>query len=1560
MKLRWFAIVLVLFASGSPWAKERNGLEIFSPEGEVKRVRQVTARFAESMVPFGDPRQTDPFDIDCPERGSGRWADDRNWVYDADLPAGVRCRFTVKKGLVSLAGHPVAEGEHHDFTTGGPAIRHTLPREGEEWIDEHQVFILGLDAPANPESIRRHAYCSTEGIVERIPVRILQGEERRNVLQNRQDFLTRWYQALFKQGSRSLSVLFGIPSTGSDEAKFLKLRDGDKSPLLVLTCARTLPYESQVRLVWGQGIESLSGIATSAVQEIAFKTRKPFEANFSCDRVNKQANCIPVLSMSLNFTAPVPRSSAEHIRMIADTGRVWKAKLDATIKADGFAESLSFPGPFPEKTKFRIELPSDLKDDAGRTLRNATSFPLAVSTDENPPLAKFPARFGILEANAYPDGMAALPVTLRNVEAKLAGTSVSLGDAAPVPGQALSIAPGKELEVVGWLRRLNKADEDVWRYNKATDREEIIVHAGAASVFTEKDHRTSFVLPKALGKRAFEVIGIPLKTGFHVVELKSPRLGASLFGEQKPYYARAAALVTNLGVHFKLGRESSLVWVTSLDKGEPVAGADVTVRDCGSGVTHWSGKTNARGVARIEKMLPQSLTAGCLNAYDRQYFVTARLGDDYSFVLSDWNGGISSWRFNLPRGATGRGSLIHAVLDRTLLRAGEVAHMKLLARRPTRQGFTLLDRDQVGGKLVVRHEGTNQTWDLPLNWDDSGTATTEFPVPKDAKLGVYRLEVDVKREHGTFKEAVGRFRVEAFRVPTMRAVLQGPTVPLINVSDVPVDVQINYLSGGAAGGLAVKVRSQLEPRRVTFPGLEDFVLANGSVKEGTAVANDRGYPGDDASDGEADDEQEGPVEGNPQAGAVIRTQDMTLDAAGGGRVRLDKLPPADKPMDLLAEVEYRDSSGETLAAATHIPLWPSGIVLGIKADSWLASKDLIKFQLLALDTRGKPVAGVQVKSDVLQSEYFSHRKRLIGGFYAYEHGNEVKRLGDACTGVTDERGLVLCEYVPPVSGNLILRATARDAKGNASHANTELWVPGDNTWFAVGDNDRIDLLPEKRRYEPGETARFQVRMPFRRATVLVTVEREGVMESDVRTISRDNPVLEVPLKDNYAPNVFVSAFVVRGRVASPAATALVDLGKPAYKMGMASIDVGWRAHELKVSVAAERATYRVREKASVTVQVKRADGKPLPKGAEIAVAAVDEGLLELMPNDTWQVLEAMMRRRGLDVETSTGQMQIVGKRHFGRKSLPPGGDGGRQSGRELFDTLLLWQGRVRLDERGEARVDVPLNDSLSSFRIVAVAQAGASLFGTGRTTIRTTQDVMLLSGLPSVVREQDRFRALFTVRNVSERKRDIELKARMGPAGKLGDLPPQTIALAPGEAREIAWDVKVPVGAETVQWDVSARSEDATDRLTLKQKVIPAVAVRTFQATIAQLSTPMALPAGIPDDAIPGRGGINVSLQGRLADSLDGVREYMSFYPYTCLEQRASQAVALRDAARWKSVVAELPNYLDKEGLAKYFPSMDEGSDVLTAYQLAIAHEAKLESPQGSREKMEKALVAFV
>lgn len=1538
--------LILLLCSYTSFANEAK-VELFSPQGEVKAVRQVTARFATPMVPFGAPTQTEPFTIDCVMTGAARWIDDRNWAFDfdRDLPAGTRCAFALKPDLKDLAGVALST-QSFTFDTGGPAIIDPLPYEGDERIDEAQVFVLGLDALVNEGTVERNAFCDIGGRGERVPVRIVKGAEKKTILDRRHDFLNR---------------IRGRVAPGSEEEKALKARDYDKLPVVLLACKARLPNEAEMRIVWGKGITALTGVETTQDQSLAYKVRPPFLAKFSCDRARANAPCIATLPMRLEFTAPVSVSIAERVSLSGGKGEKFAPILNDSDRKSGFVQYLLFNAPFPERSELKLTLPDGMVDDAGRTLTNAKRYPLQIRIGEAPPLAKFPATFGILESKSAPP---ALPLTVRNVESVLRGKRVVLpsdpGANTPLPGHVLKVQSPQD--IVAWLRRIESAQA---RYTESG--------YVSRSVFESTAGVQSITVPRATKSRTAEVIGIPLpKPGFYVVEVVSPKLGAHLLKDARPYYISTGALVTDLAVHFKWGRESSLIWVTSLNKGEPVARAEVQIMDC-KGASLFKGATDRDGIARVKAPLPERESLpSCKDKWHRELFVTARLRDDVSFVFSDWGEGITPWRFNLRTAAETESTSAATVLDRSLLRVGEVIGMKHFVRQRAGAGMKLAPAKQLPARMVIRHQGSGEQWELPLKWDaGAGVSDSSWIVPKDAKLGIYEVYLAKPKKSGDNADIIdgqrsGEFRVEAFRVPLLKAQLSVPVKPQVAVSEIDVGVQLGYLSGGGAANQKVRVRPVLQPKPVSFTAHESVAFANGNVIEGPERRDiDRWF---DVEDGAADSVEV--MEALASQVRPLRNQVLQLDGAGSGVVRIDGLPKADRPQELQTEVEYSDPNGEIATRSARVALWPSNVVLGVKPDGWALAKDKVKLDVIAVDPSGTPLQDVAVSVDAFEREQFSHRKRLIGGFYAYEYGSQINRIGEFCEGRTDATGRLHCEAPIAKSGNVILRARAKDHAGNDAYANAEAWIAGGGEWwFDVSNDDRMDVIAERKRYDPGESARLQVRAPFRDARALVTIEREGVLDAFVTTLSGQEPVVDVPLKGNHAPNIFVSVMAVRGRVTGPAPTALADLGKPAFRMGVAEINVGWREATLAVSVKPERDVYKTREKARVRVEVKGPDGNPM-RGGEIALAVVDEGLLDLLPNPSWDLLTNMMRPRAMEVVTSTGSTQVIGKRHFGKKAVPTGGGGGRQVTRELFDTLLLWRARIKLDDNGNAEVEVPLNDSLTAFRIVAVANAGAGLFGTGSTTIRTSQDVILSSGLPPVVRDADQFLATFTVRNGAAQPLELKVAGKVDAAlegGKKAAVPieAQSVRLEPGEAKDVTWPVTVPGGAESLRWQISAAGESAAgaelrDAVNVTQRVAPVVPVRIVQATLLQVDREAAMSVARPSNAIAGKGGVSVQLRPRLAESLTGVREFMERYPFTCLEQRASQAVALRDNKRWEQTMSALPAHLDADGFAKYFAPELQGGDTLTAYLLTISHAARLEIPEASRTRMVNALTEFV
>ncbi len=1478
-------------------------VDVFSPHGTVKKVRQVRARFSRPMVPFGDPTATrDPFERDCEAKGSSRWVDDHDWVFDfaADLPAGVRCTFTLRPGLRALSGASVGGARRFSFSTGGPAVRYVVPGGGR--ISEDQAFLLKLDAAAEPESIEQFVSFAESGLHDPIGVRIVEGAERDAML------------------------------AALDE------KPGDPQNLVLAGRQRFAP-DAKVVLRWGRGVRTRSGVATEAAQTFRFETRTPFTAGIRCERENARADCLPIAPLRVAFSAPVAWGRVKGLVLrdaAPGSSRAWNAERSDPTDGDPLVGSVEFAGPFPDRATLTLALPDGLTDDSGRVLTSPTA--LEVRTAPLPPLAKFAARFGILESKTG----GVLPVTLRSVEAELRLRAGAI-EGTRLDARHATLGANDAGQILLWLRALNRAQRDESVFADAA------LGAGVEPL----------TLPKIDGAKPLTVVGIPLGSpGLHVVEISSEILGRALLGEPRPLYAASGALVTNLGVHFKWGDESSLAFVTSLDAGLPVAGARVRVFDCAD-TELFEGATDADGLVAMAGLPARERARECTDrgydGYDRGLLVVAESRDDLSFVHTSWNDGIEPWRFRLPTEWRPRPLVAHTILDRALLRAGDTLHMKHILRRPAQAGFASVPAADRPATARLVHLGSDERYDLPLAWGDDGSAVSDWTIPQQAKLGAYEVNLVTKTDDGERTEVSAGFRVEEFRVPLMKGAIQTPAEPLIGTRAVPLELAVRYLGGGGASGLPVKLRSQVRPRStpLRFPDLDAYLFGRGAVREGTFTRGES-----EAEEGEAGD---GGEPGARPAGAEtpVATQDVTLDASGAARATVGEIPRLVTPMELLAELEFRDPSGEVQTASRTVPLWPDDELVGIDTTggSFFRRGQPVPVRTAVVDVNGKPVWRARVRVDAYERRLYSTRKRLVGGFYAYEHVEEVRAAGTLCEGRTDRKGRFACAATPEATGNLVL--VARTGDGDAGATQRELFVAGkEESWFAAGDGDRMDLVPDEARYEPGEEARIQVRMPFREATALVTVEREGVAERFVTRLSGRDPVVEVPIRAAYAPNVFVSVLVVRGRVGAPQPTALVDLAKPSYRLGVVELRVGWRANELRVEVEPEHDTYRVRARARVVLDVKTEDGEPPPAGSEVALAAVDEGLLELLPNASWRLLDAMMGRRSYGVATSTAQMQVVGKRHFGLKALPAGGGGGRTATRELFDTLLFWRARVPLDAKGRATVEIPLNDSLTAFRIAAVATGGESLFGTGEATIRTAQDLMVLPGLPPVVRQGDRTRAGFTVRNTTSRSRSVELIARA--AGLDAELAPLFVELGAGESREVGWDVVVPATAESIAWQVDVLSKgEPADRLALPQKVLPAVPTRVLQATLGQLAPALRVPVARPAAALPGRGGVDVVLRARLADGLPGVERVMRTYPYTCLEQQTSVAIALGDRARWDAAMAGLPGYLDGEGFAKFYPGAIQGSDTLTSAIVSLADAAGWPIPSAPRDRMSGALERF-
>ncbi|MEY4269974.1 MAG: hypothetical protein RLZZ58_1190, partial [Pseudomonadota bacterium] len=460
-------------------------------------VTRYTLRFSEDMVPLGDPRAPAPAKSDCPVPSEGRWVDTRTFVIEfaRALPGGIACAVDLKAGLATLRGVDVAGTRSFPIDTGGPSVRTVITGGSYEGIEEDTIFLIATNVAADRASVARYGYCAVDGIGEKIALDVLPQDKAVEIL----DGLgaSNWTRINFLDEA-GLPARF--PEAGAD-------RDAALARMMAVKCRRPLPPGREMALVWDARIEQLGAKSRTAGrdQRFDFDVRPAFSARFECSRVNPQAGCNPIRDVNVRLTSEVPRAQAAAARLRFADGSE-RAPAFASDDTSATVSRLTFEGPFPEARDATVILPADLTDESGRPLQNAARFPLAVRFDAAPPLVKFAAPFGILEAS---EG-GVLPVTVRAVEPALKQKTSG------VSGEQMRV-DASDGDIAAWLRKIDDADDTDLRAIPDGKGGERTVNYTGTKPLLRPGTGNDIDLPLPGKGKDFEVVGIPLKApGFYV------------------------------------------------------------------------------------------------------------------------------------------------------------------------------------------------------------------------------------------------------------------------------------------------------------------------------------------------------------------------------------------------------------------------------------------------------------------------------------------------------------------------------------------------------------------------------------------------------------------------------------------------------------------------------------------------------------------------------------------------------------------------------------------------------------------------------------------------------------------------------------------------------------------------------------------------------------------------------------------------------------------------------------------------------------------------------------
>lgn len=1250
-------------------------------------------------------------------------------------------------------------------------------------------------------------------------------------LEPKQTFELRFNQPVDpKEVQRATSV-----SNGKAKLAFTVSQPDPQIPTLMkLTPSKPLPLDAKIAIATDATLRGVEGpLPSGEAHTTNVETYGPLTVHtLDCSRTAKKL-CVPHGGVHLELANRVTyKELLAHVRTEPASALRWpKGRA-----SDDKVEYASLPIELRAASTTRVIVTAGMKDEYGQTL--ARDFVATLAADDEAP-------------------------------------SVAIG----LQGEILEAAKAKG-------RQVQVASVNVDRYELVSAA---ATEVGLLKVLSARDARTGYDAAKALpGAKVDDVRpgGARNATALRTVGIDDVLAGAKGrgafvlatsrpgVGQARPYVDRQIVSVTDIGITAKVSRFGSLVFVTRLSTGKPIAGATVALRNR-EGAELLTMPTDASGFAVLPPDRFQPVrTDGTL---DRDLFVFARVGDDWSYRQVDDR--IS--RAEAPYIDLAARMPVFGLLfaDRGIYKTGETIHVKGVFRKHEPNGL-LTPR----GREVTLHaldaQGTS-ILDHKAKLGPFGEVTVDIPLPTTTRLGHVQIEArfeDAKKNDDDWSAPAATTSVEvaAYRPAEFKVAVEPDHPAYVRGDKATFTAHGDYLFGAPMSGGSVRFTATRSRTFFQPPGADELVLDDSTYSAALPDASPRG----------------GKIAGGNGA----------LDARGAYLANVNlTLPKQEGTESVRFEAEIEDLSRQTVASEASAIVHPAEfyVALGRPKNLFEAANTSLPVVVSAIEPSGKRRAGEKVTVELVRRTWQTSTE-ASGEWDLHYESRPVDAVVATCTAVTVADGAASCTVKPAEAGYFIVRARSTDRRGNPVAASYGVYVDGESERVAwpVFDGPRLELVTNKKSYEIGDVAKILVKSPFKEAEALVTIERQGIHDKRRIPVKGSMPTIDVPITKEMWPNTFVSVELVSGRSA-PVSAKGQDPGAPAYRIGWAEIAVNPEARRLKVAVVPSRKDFKPGDDVDVDVTVTDRAGKGAR--ADVAFYAVDEGVLMLTGYTTPDPLATFAARRNLSVapiESRDDLARIVRLgRGPGEDKGDEGGGGGEGGIRQDFRSTAFFQPSVVTGADGKAHVRFKLPDSLTTYRLMAVAEAEDDRFGFGQDQVVTSRPLMARPALPRFLRAGDTIEAgvILTSKGLPGGTVDVRLDVK----GLESRDATKRVTLPANGSVEVKWTIAAPKAGQA-EFAFKASMGGATDSVTVKREVavpmsLEAVALygETEHAIAEQLGDMRAIRSDV--------GGLDLRVASTALVGLDSGVDALVEYPYGCAEQLTSKMVplvALGDLAR--------------------------------------------------------------
>ncbi len=746
------------------------------------------------------------------------------------------------------------------------------------------------------------------------------------------------------------------------------------------------------------------------------------------------------------------------------------------------------------------------------------------------------------------------------------------------------------------------------------------------------------------------------------------------------------------------------VWVTDLRTGQPVGGRSLTLYN-EQGVQMQTAVSDNSGFA--------SFANNSINDYLQGVTVVSGNPSEAGFGIgsSVWNQGVTQFGSNDESDY-----FAYLYTDRPIYRPGDTVSFKGIVRDANygRYAFPTIETINLELNLAsyFGEGGLNESFRVTI--DPDGSFSGDYTLPDDAPLGRYELNMPTLNNYQTTRP----FTVAEYRRPEFLVSLTPQQPELLRGESVDVVLEAEYFFGGSATDLTVQWTAYDESYAHDLP--IPFAFGDNG---GFLFNNTGGFFAGGAFGGNQIASGEGMTDRNGRL-TITLPADLLNDAKAGSRsVRI--------------EANVLDLSNFPIAAETAVTFHAANNYVGVSpANRIVTAGNEAIVNVQTVDWDGDAVGNQTVDLIYYRREWESTRTQDFGTYYTRWEPVDTEVARQQLR--TDDDGAARGSFVPAEGGTYLAVATITDRDKRVNLSSTLIWVTDSHfiNWRLDPRNKNMEITLDKDEYRPGETAQLLIQSPFADpVTAWLTIERGTLLEQRLITLEGSSSLLNIPITNEYAPNVFVSVTAIKGVNAEDGNSPHADI-----RLGFVELLVSPEQFELNVQLIPQKEAFEPGETAVYDILVTDYQGNPVQ--ADLSLALVDLAVLTLKEDNAPSILEAFYSRQPYRGQIGSG-LFISGEGLEAEIPVEAGGFGGGGGGlapeaalariegededgvRRDFPDTAFWEAHVATDGNGRFTIEIPLPDTLTTWRLSSKAVTSDTKVGQTSVDIVTSLPLLL-------------------------------------------------------------------------------------------------------------------------------------------------------------------------------------------------------------------------------------------